>query len=187
MCQETEYWVWSLFCHLRFWFIKLLFLFQVFPAHCRNIPGVVSEKKKWCQHCRGFLRVIFSSLRGTFHFGISWADSLLPPRCLLSRFSSSPRVAATDVKRTGQHFCFVLTLDVSQYICSTFVGKIGKMLPHMASGECLPCRMSLSSYPVNPRFCGHCRLLADCGLQEIGKFLFRHHRPSSIVKNTLKA
>lgn len=108
MCQEAEYLVWSLFCYLWFCFVKLLFLFQVFPALCRNnIPGIIPGRKQnsWSQHSRVCLRVMFYSLHGAFHFGMHWAHSLPTPRNFVSKLSSSPGVANTDVKRAGELFC----------------------------------------------------------------------------------
>lgn len=56
------------------------------------------------------------------------------------------------------------------------------MLPHMASGGCLPCRMSLSSDPENQRFCGHCWSETDCGLQEIRKTFLDIKAPVAFQK-----
>ena len=60
-------------CIFCCWFVFLLFLFQVLPAHCRNnAPGVIPGRKQnsRSQHGRVCLRVMFYSLHGAFHFGM---------------------------------------------------------------------------------------------------------------------
>lgn len=115
--------------------------------------------------------------------------SLLPPSNVLSRLSSSPRATNTDVRRAGWRFG-VCPLSLSTFpgsMCSAFAGKISEMLPRTASGSARPAGLSLSSYPVNRAFSGHCCWsVTHCGLQGIGKTFGRHQRPSGILKTTLK-
>lgn len=110
--------------------------------------------------------------------------SLLPPRDVLSRLSSSPGAANADVRRAAWRF---------YPLSPCFPDPSAQGLPGR-SERCSPARHLGVPALQGVAFLSSCKpsifwplmLLTHCGLHGIGKTFGGHQRPSSTLKTTLK-